>query len=127
MVVPTVPPTTKTPPSKPGLYVHRRFLLEPSHVEEAVELSDTAWETFEPAFEMEVIGFFRTLERQTELAELMLLNWYPNFAVWESSRNLELTPEARKRFRHRLEWSKEMRAIATSLEGEGAYLATRIS
>lgn len=127
MVVPTVRPTTKTPPSQPGLYVHRYFILEPHHVDEAVELSDTAWETFEQAFEMDVIGFFRTIEPQTALAELMLLNWYPNFAAWEASRNLTLTPEARQRFRRRLELSKEMRAIATSLEGVGSYLATRIS
>lgn len=127
MVVPTARPTTNTPPHKPGLYVHRRFLIEPHHVDEAVELSDTAWKTFEQAFEMEVIGFFRTIEPQTELAELMLLNWYPNLAAWEASRNLELAPEARQRFRRRLELSKEMRAIATSLEGAGSYLATRIA
>lgn len=127
MVVPTVRPTTNTPPSKPGLYVHRWFLMEPGHVDEAVELSNTAWETFEHTFEAEVIGFFRTIEPQTELSELMLLNWYPNLAAWEASRNLSLAPEARQRFRRRLELSKEMRAIATSLEGAGSYLATRIS
>lgn len=127
MVVPTVRPTANTPPSKPGLYVHRWFLLEPGHVDEAVELSNTAWETFEQAFEVEIIGFFRTIEPQTDLAQLMLLNWYPNLAAWEASRNLALAPEARQRFRRRLELSKEMRAIATSLEGTGSYLATRIS
>jgi hypothetical protein len=127
MIVPTARPTTTTPPRQPGLYVHRWFRLAPHHVDEAVELSDTAWETFEQAFEVEVIGFFRTIEPQTELAELMLLNWYPNLAAWEASRNVALVPEARTRFRRRFALSKEMRAIAMSLEGEGAYLATRIS
>ncbi len=127
LMVPTVRPTTAAPPCQPGLYVHRRFWLEPGHVDESVELSDTAWETFEAAFEMRVIGFFRKTEPEAELAELMLLNWYPNLAAWEASRKLELAPEARRRFRRRLELSKEMCAIATSLEGEGAYLAGRIS
>ncbi len=127
MVMPTARPTTNTPPRQPGLYVHRWFRLAPCHVDEAVELSDTAWETFEQAFEVEVIGFFRTIEPQTELAELMLLNWYPNLAAWEASRNVALVPEARTRFRRRFALSQHMRAIATSLEGEGAYLATRVS
>lgn len=127
MVVPTARPTTNTPPRRPGLYVHRWFRLEPHHVDEAVELSDTAWETFEHAFDVEVLGFFRTIEPQTELAELMLLNWYPNLAAWEASRNVALVPEARQRFRRRFALSQHMRAIATSLEGEGSYLATRIS
>ncbi len=107
--------------------MHRYFRLAPSHVDEAVALSNTAWETFEQTFEAEVIGFFLTLEPQAPLAELMLLNWYPSFAAWEVSRNLALAPEARERFRRRLELSKEMRAIATSLEGAGSYLASRIS
>lgn len=101
--------------------------IEPSHVDEAVELSNTAWETFEHTFEAEVIGFFHTIEPTTELAELMLLNWYPNLAAWEASRNLALAPEARQRFRRRLELSKEMKAIATALEGASSYLATRIA
>jgi hypothetical protein len=127
MVVPTVRPTTGAFPHKPGLYVHRWFLLDSRHVDEAVALSATAWESFEHTFEVEIIGFFRTVEPQTELAELMLLNWYPNLAAWEKSRHAELAPEARKQFVRRRELSQVTRAIATSLEGEGSYLATRIS
>ena len=51
----------------------------------------------------------------------------PLLRAWEASRNVALAPEARKRFRRRLALSKEMRAIATSLEGKGSYLATRIA
>jgi hypothetical protein len=127
LVVPTSRPTTNAPPYKPGLYVHRWFLLESRHVDEAVALSATAWETFEHTFEVEIIGFFRTVEPQTELAELMLLTWYPTLAAWEKSRHAELTPEARTRFIRRRELSQVTRAIATSLEGAGSYLATRIS
>lgn len=126
MVVPTVRPTTSEPPRQLGLYVHRWFLLDPRHADEAVALSNAAWETFEQTFEVEIVGFFRTIEPITELAELRLLNWYPNLAAWEKSRHLELTPEARKRFIRRRELSQVIRAIATSLEGENSYLATRI-
>ena len=61
MVVPTARPRTSEPPIRKGLYVHRWFDLEPRHVDEVVELSAVAWETFERTFEVEVIGFFRTL------------------------------------------------------------------
>ena len=127
LVVPTVRPTTSAPPHKPGLYVHRWFLVAPQHVEEVVELSARAWETFEQTFHVEIIGFFRTLREDTEEAELMLLNWYPNLAAWETSRQVERVPAARQRFLRRQQLTKRTTAIATTLVGQGSYLATRIT
>jgi hypothetical protein len=127
LVVPTVRPTTSAPPHKPGLYVHRWFLVEPRHVEEVVELSATAWETFEQTFHVEIIGLFRTLGEDTALTELLLLTWYPNLAAWETSRQFERVPAARQRFLRRQYLTKRTRAIATTLAGQGAYLATNIS
>jgi hypothetical protein len=127
VVVPTVRPTTSAPPQKPGLYVHRWFLVEPQHVEEVVELSATAWDTFEQRFDVEIIGCFRTLREDTEAAELMLLTWYPNLAAWETSRQFDQVPAARQRFLRRQQLTKRTTAIATTLVGQESYLATNIS
>ncbi len=116
MVAPTARPKSAEPPRRPGSYVHRWFDLEPRHVDEVVELSATAWETFESTFEVEVIGFFRTLaEPGADAAQLMLLNWYPSLAAWEASRKFDADPESKRRFMRRAELTTGTRAIATVL------------
>ena len=120
LVLPTVRPTTSAPPQKPGLYVHRWFLVESQHVEEVVELSATAWETFEQTFAVDIIGFFRTLGEDTALTELLLLTWYPNLAAWERSRQFEQVPAARQRFLRRQQLTQWTRAIATTFVAPGA-------
>jgi hypothetical protein len=127
VVVPTVRPTTSAPPQKSGLYVHRWFLVEPQDVEEVVELSATAWDSFEHTFAVEILGLFRMLGEDTALTELLLLTWYPNLAAWEMSRQVEQVPAARQRFLRRQELTKRTTAIATTLVGHGSYLATNIS
>ncbi len=119
MVAPTARPSSAEPPRRPGTYVHRWFDVEPQHVDEVVELSAVAWETFESTFEVEVIGFFRTLaEPGAELAQLMLLNWYPSLAAWEASRQFDSDPESKRRFVRRAELTRGTWAIASVLSSE---------
>ena len=115
MVAPTARPDTGEPPKRAGLYIHRWFDLDPANVSEVVDLSAVAWETFERTFEVEIVGFFLTLDERTEAAQLMLLNWYPTLAAWEASRNFEADPESRKRFQRRAELTTGTRAISTTL------------
>jgi hypothetical protein len=116
LVVPTARPKTAEPPSRPGIYVHRWFDVEPRHVDEIVELSAAAWETFERTFEVEVIGFFlRLVEPGAESTQLMLLNWYPSLAAWEASRNFDADPESKRNFVRRAELTTGTRAITTAL------------
>ena len=116
MVAPTARPKTAEPPCRPGTYVHRWFDVEPRHVDEIVELSAAAWETFESTFEVEVIGFFLTLvEPSAESTQLMLLNWYPSLAAWEASRNFDADPESKRNFLRRAELTTGTRAITTAL------------
>ena len=116
MVAPTARPKTAEPPRRPGTYVHRWFDVEPRHVDEIVELSAAAWETFESTFEVEVIGFFLTLvEPSADSTQLMLLNWYPSLAAWEASRNFDADPESKRNFLRRAELTTGTRAIATAL------------
>jgi hypothetical protein len=115
MIAPTARPKTGEPPQRAGVYVHRWFELASANVAEVVELSAVAWETFEEAFEVEVVGFFETLDDRKDAAQLMLLNWYPTLAAWEASRNFEADPESRKRFVRRAELTTGTRAISTTL------------
>ncbi len=115
LVVPTARPETSEPPRRKGIYVHRWFDVEPRHVDEIVELSSVAWETFEKTFEVEVVGFFRTLDDGADVTQLMLLNWYPSLAAWEASRNFEADPASRTRFARRAELTMGTRAITTQL------------
>jgi hypothetical protein len=114
-VAATARPRTAAPPHRPGVYVHRWFDLDPANVAEVVELSAVAWETFEQAFEVEIIGFFQTVGEPRDAAQLMLLNWYPTLAAWEASRNFEADPESRSRFLRRAELTRGTRAITTTL------------
>ena len=116
MVVPTARPKSAEPPRRPGTYVHRWFDVAPRNVDEIVELSATAWETFESTFEVEVIGFFlRVVEPSANSTQLMLLNWYPSLAAWEASRNFDADPESKRNFLRRAELTTGTRAITTAL------------
>lgn len=111
----TARPTSSEPLRRHGVYVHRFFDLHPERIDEAVELSARAWESFERVFEVEIAGLFRTLSDDPEHAQLMLLNWYPSLAAWEASRDFERDPESRKRFARRAELTERTRAITTLL------------
>jgi hypothetical protein len=115
LIMPTARPKTAESPRRAGVYVHRFFDLDPANVAEVVELSAVAWETFERTFEVEVVGFFQTIDDRTHAAQLMLLNWYPTLAAWETSRNFEADPESRKRFLRRAELTTGTYAISTTL------------
>lgn len=111
----TARPLAATPPERGGVYVHRFFDLDTARVAEVVELSSTAWDTFEDTFDVEVIGFFLTDRAAGEPAELMLLNRYPSLASWEASRHFDLDPESRARFERRAGLTTRTRAITTTL------------
>jgi hypothetical protein len=111
----TARPTTSRPPERAGVYVHRWFDLDPANVDEVVDLSAEAWETFEATFEVEVIGFFLSAADDGGPTQLMLLNWYPSLAAWEASRDFDRDPESRRRFWRRAELTTRTRAITTTL------------
>ena len=114
---PTARPQSTTPLARSGVYVFRDFWLPYQHVAEAVELSSTAWETFEgaAAYSTEPMGLFapaKTLPASQECV-LHLLTWYPDFASWETSRQPD--PAAMQRFVARRKLTRSTRAVATRL------------
>lgn len=115
--VSTARPKTSQPPTRPGTYVHRTFDLDPANVEEIVDLSAEAWDTFEAIFEVEVIGFFLTEPHRDGVAQLMLLNWYSSLAGWEASREFDRDPLSKRRFLRRAQLTTGTRAVTTTLIG----------
>lgn len=114
-MAPTARPTQFAPLSGEGLYVLRTFnVLEP-HVEEFVELSQSAWQTFEgdEDFVAGPKGLFRPATLDNGLVPMLLITWYDGLASWERSR----TPDdnARENFMRRRVLTESTTAIATRL------------
>ena len=112
-LVPTVRPTEHTTRTRKGIYVFRWFDIFNRDVDEIVELSDEAWVSFEGDFESEVQGLFAERDRNPERGRMLLLTWYRDLSVWETSRRP--SPEARERFQKRHGMTNETMAIATRL------------
>jgi hypothetical protein len=114
---PTVRPESATPLDRPGIYVFRDFWLPAAAIDEAVELSSAAWQTFEGAdsFSAQPMGLFAPAQATPRAQEsvLSLLTWYPDFASWETSR--EPDAQARQRFLARRNLTRTTSAIATRL------------
>ncbi|MBI4763482.1 MAG: hypothetical protein HY787_02600 [Deltaproteobacteria bacterium] len=110
---PTVRPIEHTRRTRKGIYVFRWFLIRNWDVEEIVRLSDEAWVSFEGDFDSEVQGLFAEADRSQEQGRMLLLTWYRDLSVWETSRTP--SPEARERFQKRHKLTTETIAIATRL------------
>jgi hypothetical protein len=114
---PTVRPQSAVPLERPGIYVFRDFWLPTEAIDEAVELSSAAWQTFEGAdsFSAQPMGLFAPADAASADREsvLSLLTWYPDFTSWETSR--EPDSDARQRFLARRDLTRTTSAIATRL------------
>lgn len=112
----TARPLAATPLTRQGLYVFRRLLTREESVDELVNLSTDAWETFEGAagYAAEPIGLFRP-PAVDGLVAMMLLTWYDGFASWETSRKPD--PQAAENFRRRHALTLRTWAVATRLVG----------
>ena len=110
---PTVRPVEHTQRTKSGIYVFRWFDVYNRDVDEIVKLSDEAWVTFEGGFESQVQGLFAERDRSKEQGKMLLLTWYKDLNVWETSRRPP--QEARERFLKRHNLTIESTPIATRL------------
>jgi hypothetical protein len=82
----TLRPTTDEPPSYPGVYVFRWFDLASADVGSFLELSAKAWPNMESVFDVNVCGFWRSLDVDEPGARGLLLTRYADLSVWEASR-----------------------------------------
>ena len=111
----TARPVDTQPLSRDGLYVNRTFNILPDHVDEFVELSKVAWQTFETddEFAAHPFGLFRPDQVIDGLVPMQLFTWYDNLASWERSRNPD--EAASENFSRRRLLTVTSSAIATRL------------
>ena len=112
-LIATVRPTEPTPPTKPGVYAHRRFEIQERDWPEFLDLSESAWPSFESDFGVEVVGFWRSLDVEPPRARVFLLTYYPDLSTWERSRRP--TKDARERFVRRHELTEHTVVVTTEL------------
>lgn len=117
-LVATVRPRTPFPPSRPGIYAHRWFELKEPDWPEFLALSEQAWPVLEATWEMEIIGFWQSVDVAAPHVRVLLMTWYASLAMWELSRGINArTPEEVaqwKRFERRHELTT-MTIVATTL------------
>ena len=125
----TARPTSAAGLVEPGLYVFRRFHVRNADVEELVELSQAAWQTFEHGenYASQPVGLFRpdadadtNIERSDAdaIVRMQLVTWYDGFPSWSASRTPH--PDASENFRRRHQLTTTTYAIATQLQVPGA-------
>jgi len=87
-------------PTMQGFYVHREEEYKLENVDEAVRLSQEAWETWEPHWGVTVIGLFREIGITADFANLNRIVWYPSYDAWLATRSND-DRESANRFRQR--------------------------
>ncbi|MDP6689117.1 MAG: hypothetical protein QF384_06450 [Alphaproteobacteria bacterium] len=82
----TLRPTDDTPPSHEGVYVFRWFEVPAAEWQPFADLSDAAWPNMEEVFDVNICGFFRSLDVAAPNSKTLLLTRYGDLSVWEASR-----------------------------------------
>lgn len=86
MMEATVRPTSDDPPAYPGIYVFRWFDTSAADWEAFRDISDAAWPNMEEVFDVNICGFWRSLEVAAPDAKTLLLTRYKDLAEWDASR-----------------------------------------
>jgi hypothetical protein len=92
----------------------RDFEVSADDLDEFVDLSAGAWNSFEAVFDATVLGLFRRGDATTPEVGLLLVTRYASLAVWEQSRaavpaRTGHLAEAGARFRRRQEITRRTR------------------
>jgi hypothetical protein len=101
-------------PTTTGVVALRDFEVSIQDLDEFVDLSAGAWDSFEAAFDATVLGLFRRSDVTGPEAGLLLVTRYASLAVWEQSRaavpaQTGQLAEAGGRFRRRREITRRTR------------------
>lgn len=101
-------------PTAQGFYVHREEKYGAADVNDAVRLSKEAWQTWESAWGVKVVGLFREIQNDASYSNLNRIAWYPSYEAWLATRNNQ-DQESAKRFQARRQ---------LLIEGSGIAIAT---
>ncbi len=82
----TVRPTGDAPPTYEGVYVFRWFDIDAADWEAFRDISDAAWPNMEDVFDVNICGFWRSLDTVAPAAKVLLQTRYADLSVWEASR-----------------------------------------
>jgi len=82
----TVRPKSDTPPTYTGVYVFRWFDIGDDDWEAFRDMSDAAWPNMEDVYDVNICGFWRSLDTAAPQAKVLLLTRYADLSVWEASR-----------------------------------------
>ena len=117
----TARPVDEQPVTGDGVWVFRDFEIASEDAERFVELSASAWTTFEARFDVRIDGLFRAPDPTADTARLLLVTRYADLATWEASRSAEADPESWERFLERRALTRGTRAgSAPRLKVRGA-------
>ena len=110
----TVRPLSPERPTATGVVALRDFEVSTPDVDEFVDLSAGAWDSFEGAFDATILGLFRRPDVTGSQAGLLLVTRYASLDVWEQSRaavpaRAGQLAEAGRRFRRRREITRRTR------------------
>lgn len=90
-MIPTLRPERIDPPRRQGNFAFRWFDTPRRHWDEFLDLCAGAWPGFESAYDSQIIGMWRFLDREDgqdpdELRRTLLLTRRPDLAMWERSK-----------------------------------------
>ncbi|MGH9045781.1 MAG: hypothetical protein ACRDVW_00530 [Acidimicrobiales bacterium] len=86
-LVPTVRPLSSERPAVSGVVALRDFAVSAQDLDEFVDLSAGAWDSFEATYDTTVLGLFRRADVTGSEVSLLLVTRYASLAVWEQSRS----------------------------------------
>lgn len=82
----TVRPTSADAPTYSGVYVFRWFDVAEADWQDFCDLSDAAWPNMEEVFDVNICGFWKSLDTPVSASKTLLLTRYADLSVWEASR-----------------------------------------
>jgi hypothetical protein len=82
----TVRPLTDAAPKYEGVYVFRWFDVAEAEWQDFCDLSNAAWLNMESVFDVNICGFWKSLDTHAPSSKTLLLTRYADLSVWEASR-----------------------------------------
>ena len=77
---------TAAAPTYEGVYVFRWFDVAEAEWQDFCDLSNAAWPNMESVFDVNICGFWKSLDTKPPASKTLLLTRYADLSVWEASR-----------------------------------------
>lgn len=103
-------------PFEPGFFVHREELYNKSDEKQVITLSMKAWETYQQAFGLQIVGLFREHTNSPDQSKLLRITRYTNYRGWLESRKFDHDRKSKALFiqREKLQLNGQTKTYATN-------------